>query len=136
VTGMRVKVASEGERLAAGTVYVSPSERHMEVGVGRTVVLTERRAKDIYRPSCDALLKSAAAVYGPNVVGAILTGMGSDGARGMKSIKEAKGITIAQDEKSSVVYGMNKVAVDSGCVDKILPVDRISGELVRIVRGQ
>lgn len=132
---MKVKVASEGEYLAAGTVYISPSERHMEIGRDRKVILAERNAKDIYRPSCDVLLKSAAAAYGQNTVGVILTGMGRDGAQGVKSIKEAKGITLAQDEKSSVVYGMNKVAVDSGCVDMILPIDRISGELIRIVTG-
>jgi two-component system chemotaxis response regulator CheB len=132
---MKVKVASEGECLSAGTVYISPSERHMEVGRDRKVVLTERKANDIYRPSCDALLRSAATVYGPDTVGVILTGMGMDGAQGMKSIKEAKGMTLAQDEKSSIVYGMNKVAVDSGCVGMILPIDRIGRELIRIVTG-
>lgn len=135
-SGMKIKVAVEGERLIAGTVYVSPSEKNMEINRQLLVHLMDRRLSDIYRPSCDTLLMSAAGVYGHNAVGVILTGMGSDGLRGMRGIKDAKGITIAQDEKSSVVYGMNKVAVDSGCIDRVLPLDKISGEIIRIMSGR
>jgi two-component system chemotaxis response regulator CheB len=130
IARMKVKVAAAGEPLVAGTVYVSPSEKQMEIGRDRSIELTERLPGDIYRPSCDMLLSSAARVYGRNVIGVILTGMGRDGAKGMRSIKEAKGVCIAQDENSSVVYGMNKVAVDSGCIDKILPLSGISGEII------
>ncbi|MBF0506381.1 MAG: chemotaxis-specific protein-glutamate methyltransferase CheB [Nitrospirae bacterium] len=124
-----IKVAADGDCLAAGIVYVSPSEKHMEVNGMRRISLIDRHPKDIYRPSCDVLLSSVAKVYGPKGIGVILTGMGSDGATGIKKIKEAKGLTVAQDERTSVVFGMNKVAIDSGCVDKILPLDEIAEEV-------
>ncbi len=124
-----IKVAAEGDNLTPGMVYVSPSEKHMEVNSARRISLIDRHPKDIYRPSCDVLLSSVAKVYGPKGIGVILTGMGSDGAMGIKKIKDAKGLTVAQDEKTSVVFGMNKVAIDSGCVDKILPLDKIADEM-------
>lgn len=136
ITKLNVKVGIEGEALEAGTVYVSPSEKHMEVNSARRVSLVERKPKDIYRPSCDMLLSSVARVYGPRSIGIILTGMGSDGAAGMKKIKEAKGITIAQDQKTSVVFGMPKVAIDSGCIQKILSVDEISSEIIKLVSNK
>ncbi|HAK87749.1 MAG: hypothetical protein A2X55_09510 [Nitrospirae bacterium GWB2_47_37] len=130
---LNVKTASDGEYINPGTVYVSPSEKHMEITVDRKIALVERHPKDIYRPSCDALLSSVAKVYGQRSIGVILTGMGSDGAMGIKKIKGAGGLTIAQDEKTSVVFGMNKAAIDSGCVDKILPIDEIGDDIISIV---
>ncbi|MBF0558866.1 MAG: chemotaxis-specific protein-glutamate methyltransferase CheB [Nitrospirae bacterium] len=132
ISKLDIKVASNGDCLAAGTVYVSPSDRHMEVSPERRISLIDRHPKDIYRPSCDVLLSSVARVYGRKSIGVILTGMGSDGALGMKRIKDAKGTTIAQDEKTSVVFGMNKVTIDSGCVDKILPLDKIANEVAHL----
>ncbi len=132
MTRLGIKVAAEGDNLAPGMVYVSPSEKHMEISNGKRISLIERHPKDIYRPSCDILLSSVARVYGLKGIGVVLTGMGSDGAQGMKKIKEARGVTIAQDEKTSVVFGMNKVAIDSGCVDKILPLDAIGDEVTQL----
>ena len=131
LSNLDIKVAAEGDYLTAGMVYVSPSEKHMEVNNSRRISLIDRHPKDIYRPSCDVLLSSVATVYGRKSIGVILTGMGSDGAMGIRKIKEAEGLTVAQDEKTSVVFGMNKVAIDSGCVDKILPLDAIADEVVR-----
>lgn len=133
ITKLTVKVAVEGEPVTAGTVYISPSEKHMEITGSRRIALVERNPKDIYRPSCDVLLSSVARVYGSSSIGIILTGMGSDGVAGMKKIRDTKGVTIAQDEKTSVVFGMPKVAIDSGCIDKILPVGAISGEIINLV---
>ncbi|MGD0283633.1 MAG: chemotaxis-specific protein-glutamate methyltransferase CheB [Dissulfurispiraceae bacterium] len=132
MTRLGIKVAAEGDNLAAGMVYVSPSEKHMEISDGKRISLIARHPKDIYRPSCDVLLSSVARVYGLKGIGVVLTGMGSDGVLGMKKIKEARGVTIAQDEKTSVVFGMNKVAIDSGCVDKILPLDEIGDEVAQL----
>lgn len=132
VSNLDVRMAAGADRLAAGTVYVSPSEKHMEVNTERKISLIERHPRDIYRPSCDILLSSVARVYGDKSIGVILTGMGSDGAMGIKRIKEAKGMTIAQDEKTSVVFGMNKVAIDNGCVDKIVPLERIADEIALV----
>jgi two-component system chemotaxis response regulator CheB len=130
---LNVKTASDGEYINPGTVYVSPSESHMEVTADKRIAFVERHPKDIYRPSCDRLLSSVAKAYGQRSIGVILTGMGSDGAMGIKKIKESGGLTIAQDEKTSIVFGMNKVAIDSGCVDKILPIDEIGNEIINIV---
>lgn len=130
IVKLNIKVAVEGETLCPGTVYFSPSEKHMEITNSKSVAFVARHSKDIYRPSCDVLLSSVARVYGSMGVGVILTGMGSDGVLGIKKIKEANGDTIAQDEKSSVVFGMPKVAIDSGCIDKILSIDEIAAELV------
>ncbi len=135
VTKLKVKVAEEGETVVPGTVYISPSEKHMEVNDAKAVVLVERHPKDIYRPSCDILLSSVARVYGPKAAGLILTGMGSDGVLGMKKVKEAGGTTMAQDEKSSIVFGMPKVAIENGCIDRILPLDEIGEGILRFVSG-
>jgi two-component system chemotaxis response regulator CheB len=78
-------------------------------------------------------LSSLASVFGPRSIGIILSGMGSDGVTGMRNIKKAGGVTIAQDEKTSVVFGMPKVAIDDGCIDIILPLEDIYGVMVRLM---
>jgi two-component system chemotaxis response regulator CheB len=134
-TLLNVKVGSDGDVLEAGTVYVSPSEKHMRIKEGGSITLVERRPADIYRPSCDILLKSAAALYGPKGIGIILTGMGSDGVLGIKSIKEAGGTTIAQDEKTSAVFGMPRAAIEGGYVDSVLPIEDISSGVIGLLGG-
>jgi two-component system chemotaxis response regulator CheB len=136
ISKMTIRMAKEGDALVPGTVYVSPSERHMQITPDKRVAFIERHPKDRYRPSCDILLSSVASVYKANSLGVILTGMGSDGAGGMQQIKNAGGTTIAQDEKSSIVFGMPKVAFDSGCIDKVLPLDKIAEELLSVVAGR
>ena len=125
-----VVLAAEGELLAPGTVYVSPSERHLTVGEDRRLALKERRPTDLYRPSCDALLSSVGSVFGRAAVGIILTGMGSDGVEGLSVIRRAGGATLGQDEASSVIYGMNRVAVDRGVVQRVLPAGELAGAMV------
>ncbi len=129
-----VKVGEDGEALIPGTVYVSPSERHMHVTPTRRLALAERGPKDIYRPSCDMLLSSVARSHAARAIGVILTGMGSDGAKGMQDIKAAGGVTIAQDEETSDVFGMPRVAIERGCIDRILPLEKISAEMVSLAR--
>lgn len=129
---LAVRIASEGELILPGVVYVSPSESNLAVTPSRRLVLQPRQPGDIYRPVCNVLLNSVAEVFGRNAVGMILTGMGSDGAKGIKAIRRAGGQTIGQDEASSVIYGMNKVAIDTGFVQEILPVTRLAGEMCRI----
>jgi two-component system, chemotaxis family, protein-glutamate methylesterase/glutaminase len=92
--------------------------------------LIERLPKDIYHPSCDRLLSSVALAHKAKSIGVILTGMGSDGAHGIRQIKNAGGTTIAQDEKTSIVFGMPKIAIDSGFIDKILPIDEMGREIL------
>ena len=131
LTRLSVKVGSQGEDLKGGVVYISPSEKHMMVTQSRTLKFAERHPKDIYRPSCDMLLTSVAESCGPSGIGVILTGMGTDGVIGIRKIKEGGGFTFAQDEGSSVVFGMPKAAIDLGCVDSVLPLTEMAAGLVR-----
>lgn len=127
-----VKVAEERELISPGVVYLSPAEKHLTLGRDNRVILRAPRPTDIYHPSCDALLSSVAAVYRSKAIGIILTGMGNDGVEGMKSIKAAQGVTIAQDRASSVVFGMPGAAIEGNCIDKVLPLDEIAGEIIRM----
>lgn len=128
-----VKVAEEGELLVAGKVYLSPSEEHLTFTSDGRVKLKSRAEKDIYHPSCDEMLASVAQVYGKNAVGIIMTGMGCDGTRGMTAIYEQGGITLAQDEASSVIYGMNAEAVNAGVIHRELPLSSLADEMLRIL---
>lgn len=128
-----VKVAQQGEVLRPGQVYVSPSEQHLTLTANHSVALIERQMSDIYRPSCDLLLNSVARHCGADAIGLILTGMGRDGAAGMLAMYQAGGITLAQDEASSVIYGMNQEAVNRGGVLRVLPLDALADELQRVV---
>lgn len=125
-----VRLARDGEALAPGVAYVAPSEVHLEVVPGRRLSLRPRAPTDIYRPSCDILLTSVAAVYGADACGIVLTGMGGDGASGAARIREARGVTLAQDEASSAIFGMNRVAIERGAIQRVLPAERIPDEMV------
>lgn len=129
-----VRLAQMGQPVAAGVVLIAPSEAHMAV-TPAGIVLRDRN-KDLYRPSCDILLGSVAALYGKRAAGIILTGMGSDGARGLEQIRQAGGATIAQDEASSIIFGMNRVAIERGAARRILPLDRIAPAMVEMALGQ
>lgn len=130
---LTVKVAEQGEPLRAGYVYLSPSETHLTVSSERCVRLIKRQDSDIYHPSCDTLLRSVAEVYGTHAIAIIMTGMGRDGSEGMRDIDQCGGITLAQDEASSVIYGMNAEAVNKGVIHSVLPLSAIADEMLRIV---
>jgi two-component system chemotaxis response regulator CheB len=134
-TPLKVSVACNGDILKTGNVYLNPAEHSMRITESGMVLLGDRDRQQIYNPSCDIPLFSVASAYRERCVGLILSGMGDDGAKGIQEIKKSGGITLAQDEKSSVVYGMNRCAVELGCIDKILPLDDIPAELVLRVNG-
>lgn len=127
-----VRLAREGEMVMPGTIHISPSEANLAVMPSRRITLAPRLPNEIYHPSCDVLLDSVAAVYGRQGIGIILTGMGSDGARGIEKIRQAGGATLAQDEASSVIFGMNKVAIDRGGVQQVLPAGEIPQAMCRL----
>lgn len=127
-----VRLGREGEPIAPGVVYISPSESNMAATPSRRIALRERGARDIYHPVCNVLLESAAEVFRQQAVGIILTGMGSDGAVGIAAVRMAGGSTVAQDEASSVIFGMNKVAIDNGNVQQVLPLSGIAAEMCRL----
>lgn len=130
---LRVKEAKKGDRVIPNSVFVAPSGLHMVVEKDGIIRLTDDPPFRGHRPSGNVLLKSVAESFGPLAIGIILTGMGDDGALGIKAIKDHGGTTIAQDEGSSVVFGMPKAAIDLGVVDKVLPLDKISNELKTLI---
>ena len=135
-TPLAVVVAGNGDRLTAGRVYLNPAEFAMRVTGQGMVLLGERDNRLLYNPSCNTLLESVAASYRERAVGLILSGMGDDGVQGMQSIRSAGGITLAQDAKSSTIFGMNGIAVQRDCIDRVLPLTDIPGELMlRVCAG-
>ena len=127
-----VRLAQQGEPLQAGVIHFSPSESHLSVTPTRQMALLARSPQDVFHPSCDVLLSSVAEVFGPQAVGIILTGMSHDGARGLANIHEKGGMTLAQDEATSVVFGMNRVAIESGCVRQVLPLKELAPAMVQL----
>ncbi|MCP4346908.1 MAG: chemotaxis-specific protein-glutamate methyltransferase CheB [Desulfobacterales bacterium] len=132
---INVQLGANDESIRGGTVYISPSDKHMKINNTGKIVLSQGQKQDIYVPSCNILLSSAADIYGVNCVGVILSGMGDDGVNGIRKIIEAGGITIAQDEKSSAIYGMPKVAIEKGYINRIISLDKIADELIQISRA-
>lgn len=132
-TGHSVVEARDNEQLVPGTIYVAPSRVHFCVEKSGLVRLDRGPPIQGFRPSCDALLHSVAYNFGRRTVGVILTGMGKDGAAGLRSIRDRGGRTIAQDEASCVVYGMPKEAVELGAAEEILPLEKIPQQIVRWV---
>lgn len=134
-TGHRVVEAAEGVRLDRGTIYVAPSDFHFTVSPSGNARLERGPPIDGFLPSCNVLLKSAATSMSTRAIGVVLTGMGRDGARGLKEIRLRGGHTIAQDEASSVVWGMPKEAIALGAAELVLPLDRIASQLIEWVMG-
>ena len=122
---IRAKEAEAGEILASGTVYVCPGSHHMRVSSTGRVMLDDGPRILGYRPCADVTLESAAAYGGAMCIGVVLTGMGNDGVRGAQAVKDAGGYVIAQDEATSVIFGMNGEAIRAGAVDQVLPIDDI-----------
>lgn len=130
ITELDVRLAQENDILTAGRVYVLPPEHHLVVKKHHRLATIPRQESDVYHPSCNLLLESVAEVYGEKSVGLIMTGMGSDGCRGIDAIFQKGGRTFAQDEATSVVFGMNKFAIDKNVIHKILPLDKLAGALL------
>lgn len=135
-TPLTVRVACNGDILAAGHVYVNPAEHSMRITEQGMIVLGERETSQVYHPSCNTLLSSVSAAYRERTVGLILSGMGDDGVSGMQAIRKAGGTTLAQDAASSVIYGMNRIAVDAGCIDRVLALADIPDELMHRAGGR
>lgn len=125
------KVATNEEFIKAGTVYLAPDNAHLEIGADKKILLSNGPPVRGHRPSVDRLMESAAHSYGRHTVGILLTGMGSDGAEGLKRIREAGGKTIVQDEATSLVFGMPKEAILRGAAEIVSPLEKIPEEIVQ-----
>lgn len=128
-SALRVKQADDGDLILPGHAFIAPGDRHLLVvrdGARYRCRLNDGPPVNRHRPSVDVLFRSVAQCVGPNAVGALLTGMGEDGAAGLAEMQTSGAFTIAQDEKSSVVWGMPGTAVRHGCVDLVLSLERIA----------
>ncbi len=129
-----VKEAEEGDRVKPGLALIAPGNFHMELtrsGAYYYVKLNQQPTMHGVRPAADILMRSVAKIAGKNAIGVVLTGMGRDGAQGLLEMHQAGSYNIAQDENTSVVYGMPKMAFEAGGIDKVLPLEQIADWLIR-----
>jgi two-component system chemotaxis response regulator CheB len=138
---LTVKEAEDGEELRSGCAYIAPGDYHLKIAKNKENVYITKLTKDSpvggHRPSVNVMLESLALIDFKNLIGVIMTGMGGDGSEGIKKIKLASlGHIIAQDEKSCVVFGMPKTAIQTGLVDEIVPLKEIATAIMKNVGVQ
>ena len=134
---IRVKEASDGERLLPGHGYLAPGGLHLSVersGANYIARVRDGEPVNRHRPSVEVLFESAARIVGPNAVGIMLTGMGGDGAQAMRAMRDAGSWNVCQDEASCIVFGMPREAIARGAAQEVLPLDRISGAVMAHLR--
>jgi two-component system chemotaxis response regulator CheB len=131
-TPLDVRIANEEDHAVPGSILFAPEGRQLEVLPGGGVRATSRKPRGVHLPSVDTLLSSLASTYGRKCIGALLTGMGSDGAEGLLDIRRAGGFTLAQDEDTCVVFGMPREAVRRGAVDRSMAPASMADLLLRM----
>ncbi|MDE2397816.1 MAG: chemotaxis response regulator protein-glutamate methylesterase [Burkholderiales bacterium] len=134
---IRVKEAVDGERILPGHAYIAPGGLHLSVersGANYIARVRDGEPVNRHKPSVEVLFESAARVVGPNALGIMLTGMGADGARAMKAMRDAGSYNVCQDEASCVVFGMPREAIAHGAADEVLPLSRIAPHLIERLR--
>lgn len=134
-TGIRVKEAEANEALQPGTLYICPGGRHLRITSAGRIQLDSGGRINGYLPCMDVTMESAAAYAGTMSIAVVLTGMGNDSARGVQAIKAAGGLVLAQDEATSVIFGMAAEAIKTGAVDQVLPIDEIYAAIEKRVIG-
>jgi two-component system chemotaxis response regulator CheB len=135
---LSVSEAADGQLILPGHVYIAPGGRHLLVerdGTRYRCRLNDGPPVNRHIPSVDVLFRSVAQHVGPNAIGVVLTGMGDDGARGLKEMQDAGAATLVQDEASSVVWGMPGAAVKNGAAGEVLPLSRLAAAILRLVEG-
>ena len=133
-----VKEAEDGERVLPGHAYIAPGGRHLSVersGANYIARVQDDEPVNRHRPSVEVLFKSAARVVGPNAIGIMLTGMGADGAKAMKEMRDAGSYNYVQDEASCVVFGMPREAIQAGAAHEVLPLTQIAPQLIERLRS-
>jgi two-component system chemotaxis response regulator CheB len=127
------QITRYGEKLLPGHVYLAPDDQHLMAGNNSDAIFRPNSAQDRYCPSADILFDSVARIYGNQAIGVILTGMGDDGAIGLRTLHDAGGYTLAQDEASCVVYGMPQAAVLAGAVTRVEPLTNLAPYILQKV---
>ena len=130
---MPAALARDGEFLRPGNIYLAPGGFHLKLDGNHRVALCEGPRVNYVQPSVDVAMLSLTRPLSGGITGIILTGMGKDGAEGMRHIKQIGGTTMAQDQKSSIIFGMPKAAIDTGAVDFVLPPKGIAAKLVQML---
>ncbi len=136
---VEVQEARHGDPVLRGHVLIAPGDKHMLLerhGARYQVAIKDGPPVSRHRPSVDVLFRSAARAAGKNGMGVIMTGMGDDGARGLSEMKEAGAHTVAQDEATSIVFGMPREAIARGAVDKVLALDHIARDIMQVDRSR
>ncbi len=134
VSSLPIRIAKAGDAIAPGAVFFAPDGLNMGIDSDGKIFLKEDLSrKNFFIPSIDFLMESAAKQYQQDVIGVLLTGMGKDGVEGIGHVHRYGGITIAQDEESSVIFGMNKLAIEKGYIDNVVPLKQIHEEMIRAV---
>ena len=133
VASMPVALAENGGHLKPGNVYLAPGGFHLKLDGNQRIVLWEGARVNFVQPSVDVTMQSLTRSLSGNLIGIVLTGMGKDGAEGLRHIKSIGGVTMAQDQKSSIIYGMPKAALETGAVDFVLPPKRIAAKLIELL---
>lgn len=138
-SAVAVREARHNEEILPNTAYIAPGGQHMRVipamNGGRLLQLSDDPPENCCRPSVDYLFRSVANHFPARALGIILTGMGDDGAAGLRLLKQGGSTVIAQDEASCVVFGMPKAAIEAGVVDMVLPLSAIAERVAILVRG-
>lgn len=133
-SGLKCVEGADGMMLEAGHVYVAPGDRHMLIkGRGGPIMLTQTPPENFCRPAVDPMFRSIAAAYGPTALAVVLTGMGADGREGAKAIAEANGTVLAQDEATSVVWGMPAAVAHAGVASAVLPLPSVGPEMRKLL---
>jgi two-component system chemotaxis response regulator CheB len=138
--GLEVREAADGDPVRAGTIFIARGDWHLEVlaaastGQPATLHLTQDAPENHCRPAVDVLFRSAAAAYGPGVLAIVLTGMGCDGVAGCRMVRSRGGAVLAQDQATSAVWGMPGAVVSAGLAHRVLPIEEMAGEIVRLAR--
>jgi two-component system chemotaxis response regulator CheB len=135
---IRVAEAKDGERVLPGHAYIAPGGLHLAVersGANYIARVRDGEPVNRHRPSVEVLFDSAARVVGPNALGVMLTGMGGDGAKAMKAMRDAGSWNVCQDEASCVVFGMPREAIAHGAAHEVLPLARIAPSLIERLRS-
>jgi len=131
-SSLDIQVAKSGDILKEGMVLFAPDNYNMTVSErGRISLKEDVTKKMLHVPSIDEMMMSVANSFGESAIGVIMTGMGKDGVEGIRQINKAGGITIAQDERSSAIFGMNKIAIEKGCISKVVPLEKIADEIMK-----
>jgi two-component system chemotaxis response regulator CheB len=135
-TDLPVELARDREGALPGTVYIAPPDRHLLIGADGVMTLSAADAVNFVRPSADLLFESVAGAFGPRAIACVLTGTGSDGAKGADTVKSRGGTVIAEDPLSAAFNGMPQAAVDTGAVDFVLPLEEIAAAVRELVEDK